>query len=193
MLRLICTILLVVQFSLSSLYAGQLTPISAPTLVRVAVARGRVLCPECHGEKDDMFHFCRWCATPCTCYTISAKGAALSIDEAALGARYTQFTTFLENKASTVRKEAATTLLEQIFTSRTTGGAVCLTTAQPRDFVQFLCWLDSCSNRRRTCHALYTGRSYETLRLLNPTWRMYKAVRKRFHEDKLRFQTGRGL
>ena len=101
LLRLIGTILPVLQSLLSSLCAGKLTPTSAPTLVRVAVARGRVLCPECHGENDDMFHFCQWCATtPSTCYSISAKEACLSIDEAALGARYTQFTTSLENKTS---------------------------------------------------------------------------------------------
>ena len=59
LLRLIGTILPVVQSSLASLCAGKLTPTSAPTLVRVAVARGRVLCPEHHGENDDMFHFCQ--------------------------------------------------------------------------------------------------------------------------------------
>ena len=45
----------------------------------------------------------------------------------------------------------------------------------------------------RTRHALYTGRNYGTLRLLNPTWRMCKAVCTRFLEGKLRFETGRGL
>ena len=123
LLRLICTTLPVMQSLLPSLCAGKLTPTSAPTLVRVAVARGRVLCPECHGENNDMFHFCQWCATPSTCYSISAQGARLSIDEAALGARYTQFTTSLENKTSTVRREAATTLLGQFLSSRTTGAA----------------------------------------------------------------------
>ena len=150
LLRLICTILPVMQSLLSSLCSGQLTPTSAPTLVRVAVARGRALCSECHGENDDMFHFRQWCATPSTCYLISAKGARLSIDEAALGAQYTQFTTSLENKTSTVRREAATTLLRQFLSSRTTGSAVGMATAQPWDIVQFLCWLDSCSDRRRT-------------------------------------------
>ena len=147
----------VVQSLLSSLCAGKLTPTSAPTLVRVAVARGRVLCSECHGENDGMFHFCQWCATPSTCYSINTEGARLSIDEAALGARYTQFTTSLENKTSAVRREAATTLLGQFLSSRTTGGgAVGMATAQPRDVVQFLCWLDSCSNRRRTVvHAMH--------------------------------------
>ena len=41
-------------------------------------------------------------------------------------------------------------------TSRTTGGAVCMATAQSTDIVQFLCWLDLCSNRRRTVvHAMH--------------------------------------
>ena len=95
----------------SSLCAGYLTPTSAPTLVLVAVARGRVLCPKSHGENDDMFHFCQWCATPSTCFTISAVEARLSIDEAAPGARYTQFTASLNNETSTVRRKATTTLL----------------------------------------------------------------------------------
>ena len=139
-----------VQFLLSSLCADQITSTSAPTLVRVAVARGRVLCPECHGENDDLFYFCQWCATPSARYTISAEGSALSIDEAVLGARCTQFATSLANKTTTVRREAATTLLGQFLTLRTTGGAVCMATDQPRNIVQFSCWLDSCSNRRRT-------------------------------------------
>ena len=156
LLRLICTILSVAQFSLSSLCAGQLTPASTPTLVRVVVARGRVLCPECHGENNDIFHFCQWCATPSICYTISAEGDRLSIDEAALGARYTQFATPLGNKASTLRREAATTRLGQFLTSRTPGGAVGMATAQPRDIKRFLCWPDSCSNRRRrVVHAMH--------------------------------------
>ena len=125
------------QSLLSSLCAGQLKPTSAPTLVRVAVARGRVVCPECHGENNDMFHLRQWCATPSTYYTISAEGARLSIDEAALGARYTQFITSLESKTSTVRREAATTLLGQFLLSRTTCGAVGMATAQPRGTVPF--------------------------------------------------------
>ena len=104
-----------------------------------------------------MFHFCQWCATASTCYSISTEGARLSIDEAALGTRYTQFTKSLEKKkTSTVRREAATTLLGQFLSSRTIGGAVGIATAQPRDIVQFLCWLDSCSSRRRTVvHAMH--------------------------------------
>ena len=156
LLRLISTILPVVQSLLSSLCAGKFTPTSAPTPVRVAVARGRVLCPECHGENDDMFHFCQWCVTPSTCYSISAEGARLSIDEAAVGARYTTFTTSLENKTSTVGRKTDTTLLGQFISSRTTGGAVGMATTQRRDIVQFLCWLDSCSNRRCTVvHAMH--------------------------------------
>ena len=103
-----------------------------------------------------MFHFCQWCTTPSTCYSISTEGARLSIDEAALGARYTQFTTSVGNKISMVRREAVTTLLGQFLSSQTTGGAVGMATAQPRDIVQFLCWLDSCSNERRTVvHAMH--------------------------------------
>ena len=55
-----------------------------------------------------------------------------------------------ENKTSTARREAATTLLGQFPTSRTTGVAVCMATTQPMNIVQFLCWLASCSKRRRT-------------------------------------------
>ena len=94
-------------------------------------------------------------ATPSTCYTISAEGARLSIDEAALGARYTHSSTSLGNKTSTVRREAATTLLGQFLMSRTTGGVVDMATAHPRDIVQFLCWLDSCSNRRPVVNVMH--------------------------------------
>ena len=89
-----------------------------------------------------MFHFCEWRATPSTCYTISTKGAALPINGAALGARYTQFTPSLENSTSTVRKEAATTLLGQFLSSKPS--------AAPSVWRRpVLRWLDCCSNRRR--------------------------------------------
>ena len=117
---------------------------------------GPRIMPRMPRKNDDMFHFCQWCATPSTCDSISTEGACLSIGEVALGARYTQFTTSLENNTSTVRREAATTLLGQFFSSRTTGGAVGMATVQPRDIVQFLCWLDSCSNMRCTVvHAMH--------------------------------------
>ena len=45
----------------------------------------------------------------------------------------------------------------------------------------------------RARHALYTGRNCGSLRVLNPTERMRKAVRTRFPEDKLRFETGGGV
>ena len=73
-----------------------------------------------------------------------------------MGARYTTFTTSLENKTSTVGRKTDTTLLGQFISSRTTGGAVGMATTQRRDIVQFLCWLDSCSNRRCTVvHAMH--------------------------------------
>ena len=60
------------------------------------------------------------------------------------------------NKTSAVRREATTALLGQLLTSRTTSGAVCMVTVQPRNIVQFLCWLDSCSNRRqKVVHAMH--------------------------------------
>ena len=92
---------------------------------------------------------------PCQVHAIRSA-PKLSIDEAALGARYAQFTTSLENKTSTVTREAAVAFLGQFLSSRTTGGAVGMATVQPRDIVQCLCWLDFCSNRRRTVvHAMY--------------------------------------
>ena len=185
LLRLICTILPVVQSLLSSLCAGQLTPTSAPTLVRVAVARGRVLCPECHGENDDMFHFCQWCATPSTSYTISAEVARLSIDEAALEPWYTQFTTSLGNKTSTVRRQAATTLLGQFFTPRTTGGAVGMATAQLRDIVQF--WAGgtpAATGRRTVVHAIH-GTQVATAELAGCSTQPGECT-KRYAHDSLR-------
>ena len=85
--------------------------------------------PRMPRRNHDMFHFCQWCAAPSTRYSISTEGARLSIDEGALGARYTQFTTSLENNTSTVRREATTTLWGQFLSSRTIGGAVGMATA----------------------------------------------------------------
>ena len=66
-----------------------------------------------------------------------AEGSPPSIDEAALGARYIQFTTPLANETSTVKREAPATLLGRFLASGTTGGAVCMATAQPRGIVRF--------------------------------------------------------
>ena len=122
------------------------------------------------------------------------RRARLSIHEAALGAWYTQLTTSLGNKTSTIRREAATTLL---------GGAVPHVANHRRrrrygdgpaeGYRTTLCWLDSYNNKRRTVvHAMHCTRNCGTLRVLNPTWRMRKAVRTQFLEDKLRFETGGG-
>ena len=59
LLRLTCIILPVVQSLLSSHRAGQLPLTAAPVLIRVAEARGRVLCPGRHGENYDIFYFCQ--------------------------------------------------------------------------------------------------------------------------------------
>ena len=85
------------------------------------------------------------------------RRARLSIHEAALGAWYTQLTTSLGNYTSTIRREAATTLLV---------GAVPHVANHRRrrrygdgpaeGYRITLCWLDSYNNKRRTVvHAMH--------------------------------------
>ena len=74
-------------------------------------------------------------SAPRLAHAIRQHRRVCSVDRrGALGARCTQFTTSLANQASTVRREAATTLLGKFVASRTTGGAVYMSTPQPRDF-----------------------------------------------------------
>ena len=118
------------------------------TLIRGSDTRGRVFCSKCHGENDDAFHFCQWCAAPSTYGSKDSDTALLCIDEYAIEQRFAQFTKAMEGKPSTRRRDSASLLFERFLQSR--GGPEHMVMAQPNDIVTFLCWLDSCSEKRRT-------------------------------------------
>ena len=77
LLRLIRSILPTIGAVLSQLVGGIPVTNNPPiTLRRVSDTRGGVLCSKCHGENDDAFYFCQWCAAPST-YSSKARTAIL--------------------------------------------------------------------------------------------------------------------
>ena len=74
----------------------------AHSLLKVSASRARVLCPTCHSENDDGYHFCQWCgnAVSAHCRQTEGKGP-LTIDEEAISSRCKQFTAAWAEKAST--------------------------------------------------------------------------------------------
>ena len=74
----------------------------------------------------------------------------LCIDKYAIEQRFAQFTKTVEGKPSTRRRDSASLLFERFLQSRVAGGPEHMVMAQPNDVVTFLCWPDSCSEKRRT-------------------------------------------
>ena len=125
-------------------------------LLKVSASRARVLCPTCHSENDDGYHFCQWCGnTVSTHYRqVDGKGP-LKIDEDAISRRYRQFTVAWAEKASTKSRSSTWNvfsrfLFSRFLESRSNSGATCIEATQPKDVVEYLCWLDSCGTRRQT-------------------------------------------
>ena len=136
---------------LSLLVGGIPVTNNPPTsLIRVSDTRGRVLCSQFHGENDDAFHFCQWCAAPSTYGSKDSDTAVLCIDEYAIEQRFAQLTKAVAGKPSTRRRDSASLLFERFLQSNVAGGAEHMVMAQLNDVVTFLCWLDSCSEKRRT-------------------------------------------
>ena len=127
-----------------------------PSLVRVSAVRGRVLCTQCHGENDDNFLFCQWCAAPKGEEKESTNKSTLLIDEEAISLRIRQFRAAKYSSDSVVRRDATVLTFEQFLTSRESSPSRRIQTAQPSDVIAFLCWLDTCGKRRRTAvHAMH--------------------------------------
>jgi len=74
----------------------------------------------------------------------------LHIDEDAIEKRYNEFKEETAGTASMKSRCATTLLYTKFLKSRKTGRSVEMGESQPRDVVDYLCWLDSCSKRRRT-------------------------------------------
>ena len=135
-----------------SLLVGGIPVTSNPprTLIRVSDTHGRTLCSKCHGENDNAFYFCQRCAAPSTYGSKDSDTALLCIDGYAVEQRFTQFTKDVEGKPSTRRRDSASLPFERFLQSRVAGGPAHMVMAQPNHVVTFLCWLDSCSEKRRT-------------------------------------------
>ena len=121
------------------------------SLLKVSASRARVLCPTCHSENDDGYHFCQWCGNTVSAHyrQVDGKGP-LKIDEDAISRRYRQFTAAWAEKASTKSRSSTWNLFSRFLESRLNPGATCIEATQPKDVVEHLCWLDSCGTRRRT-------------------------------------------
>lgn len=112
--------------------------------------RGRGCYAECLGENDDNYRFCQWCAKPSATRVQISKRDALHIDEEQIAKRYKEFKEETAGTVSMKSRCATTQLYTRILTSRAAGRSVKMGESQPRDVVEYLCWLDSCGKRRRT-------------------------------------------
>ena len=121
------------------------------------MVRDRALCARCHGENDDTFHFCQWCAASSPVAHHKQEAGTLHVNIDALRTRFAQFTSAADSSASATRHDATALLFEQILMSRDSDDSQRMQTAQPSDIVGFLCWLGSCGTRRWTpVHALHS-------------------------------------
>ena len=137
------------------------------TLIRVSDTRSRVLCSKCHGENDDAFHFCQWCAAPITYGSKDSDTALLCIGEYAIEQRFAQFTRAVAGKPSTRRRDSASLLFERFLQSRVAAGPEHMVMAQLNDAVTFLCWQDSCSEKRHTAVQAWDYEAVGTSELSN--------------------------
>ena len=122
------------------------------SLLKVSASRARMLCPTCHSENDDGYHFCQWCGNTVSAHYRQADGKGpLKIDEDAISSKYKQFTAAWAEKASTKKSRSSTwNLFSRFLESRSNSGATCIEATQPKGVAEYLCWLDSCGTRRRT-------------------------------------------
>ena len=74
----------------------------------------------------------------------------MDIDEAAIRKRFNQFRTAWTEKASMKSRSATYMLFTKFLQSRSKSTTSRIEDTQPKDVVEFLCWLDSCGARRRT-------------------------------------------
>lgn len=72
------------------------------------------------------------------------------VDEEAIERRADQFHTAVAALASVKSRNQTTDLFNKFLKSRVGKGAKNMAAAQPTDVLHFLCWLDSCGERRRT-------------------------------------------
>ena len=82
--------------------------------------RARVLCRGCHGENDELFRYCQWCAESETNVHSRYRhcDAPLDIDEGAISKRYTQYQSALAAKASIKSRGATMELFSNFLASR---------------------------------------------------------------------------
>lgn len=87
--------------------------------------------------------------------------APMDIDEVAIRKRFTQFRNAWAEKASMKSRSATYVLFTKFLQSRSRGTASRMEDTQPKDVVEFLCWLDSCGTRRRTVYTHATEQQSE--------------------------------
>ena len=73
----------------------------------------------------------------------------------------------VEVKPCTRRRDSASLLFERFLQSRVAGGPAHVVMAQRNDVVTFLCWLDSCSEKRRTAVHVRDCEAVDTSELSN--------------------------
>lgn len=130
---------------------------TSPALVNLSAVRARVLCPGCIGQDDESFIYCQRCARRSRKTRRKVDEPPLVINKEAIPMRYAQLLTTANTRASSKSRSATAHLFSNFLLSRDMGGAQDIAAAQPKDAV-FLCWLDSCGQRRRTTVHVETAR-----------------------------------
>ena len=138
---------------LSPLASGMPSTNTRPrTLTQVSDIRGRVLGSNCHGENDDAFHFCQWCAAPSSYASKDSNTTALLyIDKYAIEQRFAQFTKAVWRINHPHADRMSPVYYSNICCSSECRAAQCtyMATVQPSGVVALLCWLESLSEKRR--------------------------------------------
>lgn len=116
--------------------------------IKMSASVARVLCPECYSANDESFRFCRRCGKSVS-HDQARAHTSLQVDEEVISRRYVRFTTACAGRASAKSRSATWALFSRFLASRA-NGAIFIESTQPKDVVEFLCWLDSCGKRRRT-------------------------------------------
>ena len=86
---------------------------------------------KCHGENNDAFHFCQWCAVPSTYNSRDSDTTLLCRNEYAIEQRFAQVTKAVAGKPSTRRRDSSSLLFVRFLQSRVAGGPAHMVIAKP--------------------------------------------------------------
>ena len=86
---------------------------------------------KCHGENNDAFNFCQWCAAPSMYDAMESDTALLCINEYAIEQRFAKVAKDVVGKPSTRRRDCSSLLFRRFLQSRVAGGPAHMVMANP--------------------------------------------------------------